>query len=60
MNKMNKLKNQIAEARAEWLKNLISSDGYGGNDTLIYGVRMYLRALGDVEEMIHEIEGGEG
>jgi hypothetical protein len=60
MNKMNKLKNQIAEARAEWLKNLISSDGYGGNDTLIYGVRMYLRALGDVEEMIHEIEGSEG
>ena len=57
---MNKLKNQIAEVRAEWMKNLISSGGYGGNDTLIYGVRMYLRALNDVEEMIHEIEGGEG
>ena len=60
MKKMNKLKNQIAEARAEWMKNLISSDGYGGNDTLIYGVRMYLQALNDVEEMVHKIEGGEG
>ena len=42
------------------MKNLISSDGYGGNDTLIYGVWMYLQALNDVEEMVHEIEGGEG
>lgn len=60
MKKMNKLKNQIAEVRAEWLKNLISSDGYGGNESMIEGVRIYIRALGDVEEMIHEIEGGEG
>lgn len=60
MRKMNKLKKQIAEARAEWLKNLISSNGYCGNESMIEGVRMYIRALGDVEEMIHEIESSEG
>ena len=60
MRKMNKLKEQIAEARAEWLKNLISSNGYCGNESMIEGVRMYIRALGDVEEMVHEIGSSEG
>ena len=60
MRKMNKLKEQIAEARAEWLKNLISSNGYCGNESMIEGVRMYIRALGDVEEMVHEIESSKG
>lgn len=47
---------KITEVRAEWLKNLIRSEGYGGNELMVEGARYYMHALTDVEDWIREME----